>query len=89
MHRVRRVPQNLQQEALIDALRTDIASLDNQLSQAAERLTNLQRALIDLLEMLDPVYLEFPRDRRSKMWPANLQHSVRTSGTSCRLDVSF
>ncbi len=52
---------------LIDALREDVMSLDNGLSQASERLTNLQRALIDLLEMLDPEYLRFPEGRRSKV----------------------
>jgi hypothetical protein len=52
---------------LIDALRADVMSLQNHLSQATERLTNLQRALIDLLGMLDPDYLRFPEDRRSKV----------------------
>lgn len=52
---------------LVDALREDVASLRNDLSQATERLTNLQHALIDLLRMLDPDYLRFPEDRRSKL----------------------
>jgi hypothetical protein len=51
---------------LIDALRADVMSLDSGLPQATERLTILQHALIDLLEMLDPAYLRFPGDRRSK-----------------------
>jgi len=52
---------------LIDAIRTDVMSLDKNLSQAAARLTNLQNALIDLLKMLDPDYLRFPQDRRTKV----------------------
>lgn len=52
---------------LIDALRADVLSLDNGLRQATERLTNLQHALIDLLKMLDPEYLRFSEDRRSKV----------------------
>lgn len=44
----------------------DVASLENGLSQATERLRNVQHALIDLLNMLDPDYVRFPEDRRSK-----------------------
>jgi hypothetical protein len=53
-------------DPLIDALRKDVISLGDGLGQAAERLKNLQHALIDLLEMLDPEYLRFPRERRAK-----------------------
>jgi hypothetical protein len=28
-----------------------------------------RHATIDLLEIVDPDYLRFPRDRRSKVWP--------------------
>jgi hypothetical protein len=52
---------------LIDALRADVLSLNNGLGHAAGRLTNLQHALIDLLKMLDPEYLRFPRSRRDKV----------------------
>ena len=52
---------------LIDALRADVMSLDSGLSEATDRLTNLQNALIDLLKMLDPEYLRYPEDRRSKV----------------------
>jgi hypothetical protein len=51
---------------LIDSVRADVMSLDKGLSQATERLKNLQHALIDLLKMLDPEYLRFPENRRSK-----------------------
>jgi len=63
----------------IDALRGDVMSLeDNGLSQASERLTNLQRALIDLLKMLDPEYLRFPEDRRSKSLTQNGSGTIVT-----------
>jgi hypothetical protein len=52
---------------LIDAVRADVASLASDLNRAVPRLTELQHALIDLLEMLDPEYIRFPRDRRSKV----------------------
>jgi hypothetical protein len=51
---------------LIDALREDVKLLDSSLGQATERLTNLQHALIDLLNILDPEYIRFPESRRSK-----------------------
>jgi hypothetical protein len=51
------------QNPLIDAIRLDVVSS----SQATERLTNLQHALIDLLNMLDPDNLRFPPERRSKV----------------------
>jgi hypothetical protein len=52
---------------LVDALRGEMTSLENGLNRAAERLTKLQHALIDLLAMLDPDYLRFPQNRRSKL----------------------
>lgn len=52
---------------LIDALRSDVVAMGNALEGAQERLVELQHALIDLLEMLDPEYLRFPRHRRSKV----------------------
>lgn len=58
---------NKGENPLVDALRADVTSLSGDLSQASERLTNLQHALIDLLQMLDPEYLRFPRDRRLKI----------------------
>jgi hypothetical protein len=44
-----------------------VASLASDFPRAVPRLTELQHALIDLLEMLDPQYIRFPRDRRSKV----------------------
>jgi hypothetical protein len=54
-------------DPLIEALRKDVISLDKQLDQATERLTNLQHALIDLLGMLDPDRVRFPKGRRAKV----------------------
>jgi len=52
---------------LIDAVGTDVHSLETQFAQAEVRLTNLQHALIDLLALLDPDFLRFPKDKRSKV----------------------
>lgn len=52
---------------LVDAVGRDVSALGNGVGQATERLTNIQHALIDLLKMLDPDYLRFPEDRRSKV----------------------
>jgi hypothetical protein len=53
---------------LIDALRADVASLGiSGISPASDRLKAIQNALIDLLLMLDPDYIRFPEDRRSKL----------------------
>jgi hypothetical protein len=54
-------------DPLIDGLRTDVISLDKRLDQATRRLVNLQHALIDMLGMLDPDYVRFPVDRRTKV----------------------
>jgi len=47
---------------LVDALKRDIPHLDG----ATERLRNIQHALIDLLDMLDPNDTRFPRSRRTR-----------------------
>jgi hypothetical protein len=53
---------------LIDALRADVSSLGAQgIDSATERLKSVQNALIDLLVMLDPDYIRFPADRRTKV----------------------
>jgi hypothetical protein len=52
---------------LIDFVRSDVASLDHDLNLATERLTGLQHSLIDLLEMLDPNYIRFPKAKRTKV----------------------
>lgn len=60
---------------LIDAVGEDVLyletgieqSTDSGIDQATERLTNLQHSLIDLLKILDPDYIRFPENRRSKL----------------------
>jgi len=53
---------------LIDALRADVSSLGaHGIDSATERLKSVQNALIDLLVMLDPDYIRFPADRRTKV----------------------
>lgn len=54
-------------DRLIEAMRSDVRSLSANLSQARPRLVALQHALIDLLEFLDPDFVRFPKDRRSKV----------------------
>jgi hypothetical protein len=51
---------------LIDAVRADVTSLDTRLNDASKRLTRLQHALIDLLDMLDPDHVRFPLTARTK-----------------------
>jgi hypothetical protein len=53
-------------DALIDALRTDVSSLDGGLQQAIQRLRTLQHHLIDLLKILDPDAIRFPNTAREK-----------------------
>ncbi len=53
---------------LIDALRSDVGSLGVLgIDSAAARLKSVQNALIDLLVILDPEYIRFPADRRTKV----------------------
>lgn len=54
-------------DPLIDALREDAASLAMNVQTVAPRLTAIQHALIDLLGLIDPDYLRFPKTRRSKV----------------------
>ena len=53
-------------DVLIDALRQDVTLLVAQVALGRARLTEIQHALIDLIDMLDPNYFRFPKDRRSK-----------------------
>ena len=52
---------------LIDALRADVELMGTHGIDAYERLKSIQNALIDLLLMLDPEYIRFPADRRTKV----------------------
>lgn len=52
---------------LVDALAADVRALPDTLESARPRLTALQNALIDLLKLLDPKFLRFPKESRSKV----------------------
>lgn len=52
--------------ALIDVVRDDIRLLATDLASAEERLRQIQNALIDLLDLLDPEHIRFPAGRRRK-----------------------
>lgn len=51
---------------LVDALRVDVAGLGAGLPDATDRLSEVHHALIDLLDLLDPKYVRFPRERRTR-----------------------
>ena len=56
-----------QEDVLLNALRADVRRLGDELSPARTRLSALQHLLIDLLASLDPKYLRFPKNRRTKV----------------------
>jgi hypothetical protein len=47
-------------------LRGDVRAASAHLRAARPRLVALQHALIDLLAFLDPAFVRFPRERRTK-----------------------
>lgn len=51
----------------LDPLREDLKQMATELQPYLMRLTRIQHALIDLLEFLDPDYVRFPRQNRSKL----------------------
>lgn len=51
---------------LIDALRDDVEKLETNSKNATDRMTKIQNALIDLLLVVDPQYLRFAAERRTK-----------------------
>jgi hypothetical protein len=54
-------------DLLLEALRNDVCALSNQLPVARPRLVAVQNALIDLLAFLDPDFVRFPENRRTKV----------------------
>lgn len=52
---------------LIDGIREDVAALGIKQSDARQRLTLIQHALIDLLLALDPDEIRFPKEIRTKI----------------------
>jgi hypothetical protein len=55
------------QNKLVDAIRQDVKDLPNTLEQTRPRLIALQHALIDLLDFLDPRFVRFPKNHRTKV----------------------
>ena len=51
----------------LDPLREDVKKMAKNVQPYAERLISIQNALIDLLKFLDPEYVYFPRESRSKI----------------------
>jgi hypothetical protein len=54
-------------EALLNALRTDLCAIAQDLATARPRLIAIQHALIDLLAFLDPGFVRFPEEKRTKV----------------------
>lgn len=54
-------------EPLFEVLRDDVRALSTDQAAARPRLVALQNALIDLLKFLDPEFVRFPEDRRTKV----------------------
>jgi hypothetical protein len=54
-------------DPLIDALRQDVREISDHFGEVRPRLIALQNALIDLLKFLDPEYIRFARERRTKV----------------------
>lgn len=56
-----------QQDPLLHAVEADVATLGTNLPQALPRIVALQHALIDLLDFLDPSFVRFPKNNRTKL----------------------
>lgn len=54
-------------DPLLSALEAEIRSLGTSLEQARPRLVALQHALVDLLAFLDPDFVRFPQETRTKL----------------------
>jgi hypothetical protein len=57
-------------DSLLSLLHEAVEGLKERKSEAIPRLIAFQHALVELLEFLDPHYLRFPREERSKYWVA-------------------
>lgn len=55
------------QEPLIAKLQSDVIALSENVSISYPRLTEIQHALIDILDYLDPEYVRFSKERRRKV----------------------
>jgi hypothetical protein len=56
-----------EENPLLNDLRADVLQLRTELRRAQPRLMALQHALIDLLCVLDPDYIRFPKESRTKV----------------------
>jgi hypothetical protein len=54
-------------DPLLEYVRQDVRHLNTQHESAAPRLVALQNAVIDLLAFLDPDFIRFPENRRTKV----------------------
>jgi len=54
-------------DRLIETLRADVCAMSADLNPAGPRLIAIQHALIDLLAFIDPDFVRFSRERRSKV----------------------
>jgi hypothetical protein len=54
-------------DQLLNALKADVQDLSSRLPEARVRLIAIQNALIDLLDFLDPNFIRFPKERRTKI----------------------
>lgn len=54
-------------DPLLEPIRDDVRTLSTRLQDARIRLVALQNALIDLLLFLDPDFIRFPKERRTKV----------------------
>jgi hypothetical protein len=55
------------EDDLLTALKEDVGNYSKNAAQSRPRLIALQNAMIDLLEFLDPGYVRFSKERRSKV----------------------
>jgi hypothetical protein len=53
-------------EPLLEPVRADVRILSTHLAPVRPRLVALQNALVDLLAFLDPDFIRFPKERRTK-----------------------
>jgi hypothetical protein len=54
-------------DPLFQSIRDDVQNLSFRLQEARPRLVALQNALIDLLAFLDPGFVRFPKEKRTKV----------------------
>ncbi|MBE2211043.1 MAG: hypothetical protein IAE66_05500 [Xanthomonadaceae bacterium] len=63
------LPNGVSSDTLIVYLHQDVASLKTRHKEAVPRLAALQNALVELIDYLDPQFIRFPKNERSKWQP--------------------